>query len=125
VLLVATGTGIAPLRAMLQHLARQRFARAVDLLFGVRSEAELLYGDELRGLCAGLDRYRFSPTLSRPGQSWPGRRGRVQAHVEELLDGRTQIDVYLCGQSEMVRSVSAQLEALGVDPTSIHFERYG
>lgn len=126
VLMVATGTGVAPFRAMLQAEGlRAAPAPRFTLLFGTRHEDGVLYGEEFRALeAAGA--LRFEPTLSRAGDAWAGRRGYVQLHVPELaasLGG--DCDVYVCGLNAMVREVRAVLKnALGLPRERIHTERY-
>ncbi|MBM3787305.1 MAG: FAD-dependent oxidoreductase, partial [Acidobacteria bacterium] len=106
-ILVATGTGIVPFRAMLQHPV----ARQVTLIHGTRHEAGLLWRAEFEAL-TGL---RYLPTLTRPGDKWAGRRGRVQPLLEDVLGNRTDIQVYVCGLKEMVDSVRALCKACGLD----------
>ncbi|MBX7192561.1 MAG: FAD-dependent oxidoreductase [Sandaracinaceae bacterium] len=124
-LYVATGTGLAPLRAMLlDELARPETTPQV-LLFGCRTEADLLYRGELEPLARTHARVRYVPTLSRPSESWAGRRGYVQAHLRELLAELGSAHVYVCGLSKMIDEVRRTLkEELGVDRRFVHTERY-
>lgn len=121
-LFVATGTGVAPMRAMLQHLARDGGA-PVTLLLGVRTARDLLYDDEFRGLAASAPWFRYAPTLSRADGSWPGRKGYVQEHLAELaLPG---CHAYVCGLNAMLKDVRAVLKGdLGFTRERIHTERY-
>lgn len=126
-LMVATGTGIAPFRAMLQASA-MRARRRMALLFGNRDETEILYECEFEALARENPLFMFFPTLSRPGVGWNGRIGYVQSHVCEIAGtvGGPHCDAYICGQPAMVREVRSALhEHLGVDWAHIHVERYG
>jgi ferredoxin-NADP reductase len=124
-LLVATGTGIAPMRAMLQaELARPHGPR-LTLLFGCRTEADILYVAELERLAAQHARFRFEPTLSRGSDQWCGRRGYVQVHLPELVERAGRPHVYVCGLSNMVNDVRGLLKStFGYDRKRIHTERY-
>lgn len=123
-LLAATGTGIAPLRAMLWERVPRDSAHRFTLLFGVRHEDGILYRDEFEEMAARYPNFTFLPTLSRPGAGWKGLRGRVQEHLADAACGRTDLDVYICGLREMVRSVRDMLALMGFDSRRVIFERY-
>lgn len=122
-LMVATGTGVAPMRAMLQRLAREGSPRDVTLLLGVRTPADALYDDELRELAREAPWFRYELTLSRPEAGWSGRSGYVQTHLAELaLPG---CHAYVCGLNAMLKAVRGELKgALGFTRERIHTERY-
>jgi len=127
VLMVATGTGIAPFRAMLQEIeAKSVVAQPIYLLFGCRTEDDILYRDELDALSTRLSYFTFVPTLSRAPTTWPGRMGWVQTHLAELVEKTTpDVDVYVCGLTRMVKDVRRMCrEELGVDRKRVHVERY-
>ncbi len=125
---VATGTGIAPFRSMLlDHLPRTE--PHITLLFGVRYEEGLLYGDEFDRLAEEYPSFRFIPTITRPSASWKGRTGRVQQHLDEALAIRTPdelatLEVYICGLKEMVDDVRKELKQRGFDRKQIIYEKY-
>lgn len=124
-LFVATGTGVAPMRAMLQDLAARGLSVPVTLLLGVRTERDALYADEFRAMADAHPWLRFELSLSRPDLAWEGRRGYVQAHLAELLDGLGHAHAYVCGLNEMLKEVRRALkETLGFTRERIHTERY-
>lgn len=124
-LLVGTGTGVGPLRAMIQaELARSDGPR-LTLLFGCRTQSDLLYRAEFERLARSHERFRFEPTLSRPDPEWTGRSGYVQTQLSELVQASGRPHVYVCGLSNMVNDVRAHLkQTLGYDRKHIHTERY-
>lgn len=122
---VGTGTGVCPLRSMLQSELAAGDGPPLALLFGVRNEAEMLYRAEFEALAAEHSRFSFHVTLSRPPEDWRGSRGYVQAQLPLLIDPQLKPHVYICGLSDMVGAVRKVLkDELGFDRRSIHSERY-
>jgi ferredoxin-NADP reductase len=122
---VGTGTGVCPLRAMLQSELEAHEGPPLALLLGVRNEESILYRAEFEALAAQHPRFSFHVTLSRPSEDWQGLRGYVQAQLPALIDPKLAPHVYICGLSDMVGSVRKVLkEQLGFERRSIHSERY-
>jgi NAD(P)H-flavin reductase len=97
----------------------------VSLLVGARSQEDLLYRAELADLAARLPTFRFLPTLTRPDPSWTGLGGRVQDHLDTVIDDPGRVEVYLCGHGDMVKTVRETLERRGVDGDRVHDEHHG
>ncbi len=121
--LIATGTGIAPFRAMLPSRLSADPAHRYTLLFGARYLHGLLYNEEFEALASRFNNFRFWPTLTRPDH-WTGRTGRVQAHLTESLGASRDQNVYLCGLKEMVDNIRLTLKSLGFDRKQIVYEKY-
>jgi CDP-4-dehydro-6-deoxyglucose reductase len=127
ILFVAAGTGLSPLRAMLQERLPRPQAAPLALLFGCRTPDDLLWGAELRAWVRAQPRFRLEVTLSRPPAGWSGRQGYVQSHVRELVEAWSgpRPQVYICGLSALVQDVRRVLkEELQYDRRAIHSERY-
>ena len=133
-LMVATGTGVTPMRSMLLAALAAGSRTPAWLLLGVRREADLLYGAELAALAAEHPHVRFEATLSQPGDGWVGRRGYVQTHVRGMWDELAARSagtpdalphVYVCGLERMVGSVRELLrKEMGLPRQQVHSERY-
>jgi ferredoxin-NADP reductase len=121
--MIATGTGIAPYRSMLRNSLHE-ISGQVTLLFGTRYEEGILYREEWAELEQRYNRFRFWATLTKPTPEWTGRTGRVQQHLDEALNGRTDVDVYLCGLKEMVDDIRRLLKLKGFDRKQIIYEKY-
>ena len=122
ILFVATATGIAPLRSMLYALSERGFPRPVTLYWGLRSQRDLYYKDELEALASAHPNFSFITTLSRPEDDWTGERGRVTPLVETRIASVQNLAVYLCGNEGMIKDVTAVLQKKGLCP--IYREKY-
>lgn len=122
-LFVATGTGVAPFRSMLLHHLPES-VESRTLLLGCRYVEGLLYNDEMEDLARQHSHFSYWPAVTRPAAGWTGRIGRVQAHLDEALGGRTDTDVYICGLKEMVDDVRGLLKQKGFDRKQLIYEKY-
>jgi ferredoxin-NADP reductase len=127
--LVATGTGVTPYRAMLPDLANRLETGwpEVHLLMGVRTREDLLYGDEFVAFAQAHPGFRFTAHYSREPddalQSWE-RRGYVQHAFPELgLDPNSDV-VYLCGNPDMIDQSMAWLTERGFPAPRVRREKY-
>lgn len=111
-LMVATGTGLAPIKAILESLHGDEDCPPVALYWGMRTEDDLYLADEIRGWTERLYEFRFVPVLSRAGSSWRGRRGHVQDAVESELSDLSGHSIYLCGSPLMIADAKRRFLAL-------------
>ena len=127
-LLIAGGSGIVPLMAMLRH--RQAIGSSIPtrLLYSARSYEELIYREELSRLHSSDPTLEIFFTLTRTQPSeWTGYRRRID---EDLLrdiawsPGR-HVFSYVCGPTQLVESVAAQLVDLGHAAARVKTERFG
>jgi ferredoxin-NADP reductase len=121
---IATGTGIAPIRAMLQYVYQQPNAAEVWLIFGVRKEGDILYRDEFERIARANPNFHFIPTLSRPDPEWSGHVGYVQEQIAKYVPGKAGLHAYICGLKKMVDDVRGQLASMGYAPSALSFEKY-
>jgi len=121
-LCVVTGTGIAPIRSMLWSLAIRGSMRRVRLFWGLRSERDLYYQEELAVLQKRLPNLSVTTTLSQPTASWRGSIGRVTPLVAATVNDVSALEVYLCGNGAMIRDVRDLIRRKGLCP--IYTEQY-
>lgn len=124
---MATGTGVAPLRSMIKHIFTIGTNRQVWLLFGTRYEHSLLYESEFRTLTKLRPNFHYIPVVSRP-KEWRGETGHIQETFKKTFPNSAQaaagMEVYLCGWSEVIKSVCSDLAAAGVPKEKLHFEEW-
>jgi len=151
-ILVATGTGVAPLRGFVQWLfpadgPDRSSGKDIWLVYGTRNESENYYREEFEALAERHDNFHYRITLSRAPESWIGLRGYVQDHVAEIVEDRAarlgqtlpaprpdpaippnqlrfDICAYICGLNEMVSAVRERLAGFGWHRKQIVTERY-
>jgi ferredoxin-NADP reductase len=125
-LFVAGGTGIAPLRAMIDHAVRRHPGQRVSLLYSARRGDEFAFIDELRAHAAA-GRLELHQTVTRDDSaSWSGGRGRIgRAHFESVLHEPPATLCFVCGPPALVTESVATLKALGVPDDHIRTEGWG
>lgn len=109
---MATGTGIAPIKAILESLpllAADRQPKSVTIVWGGRTQPDLYM--DLGELVA---KHRFIPVLSRADEDWTGTRGYVQDALLALNLDLSQAAVYACGSPAMINSSKARLMEKGL-----------
>jgi ferredoxin-NADP reductase len=151
-ILVATGTGIAPMRGFTQWLFPENGpdrsnGKEIWLVYGTRHETDIYYQKEFEALAARVPNFHYLPTLSRALDNWKGLRGHVQVHVAKIAEDRAarlglpmpqppvdptippkelrfDIYTYICGLNFMVSGVRDLMTGYGWHRKQIVFERY-
>jgi ferredoxin-NADP reductase len=124
VLLLAGGSGIAPLRSMLRHRAASAAGTPVRLLYSSRSPAEVIYREELAAL-EDVD-VRLVYTREWP-EGWEGHRGRIDAALLAALAWAPSDRpiTFVCGPNGFVETAAGALVANGHPALSVRTERFG
>ncbi|WP_097460143.1 FAD-binding oxidoreductase [Mangrovitalea sediminis] len=120
-LLLATGTGIAPIKAILEQLSvvpELNAYRQVHLYWGGRTEQDIYWQPEFPELPL-----KYTPVLSR-GKNWHGRTGHVQqVAIADGIDLKDAV-VYACGSEAMIRSAHEQLTAAGLNTKHFYSDAF-
>lgn len=125
--MICTGTGVAPFRSMLRELfARQLPYRRAHLIFGARTKADILYRKEFEQYAAEHPGFRYDVALSRQ-PDWSGYKGYVhQIYLEQYAGKRPDVLFLICGWTNMIDDAVAHLVAeLGYAPNQVKYELYG
>lgn len=125
-LFVATGSGIVPIKAMIEDLLiNKQEKRPIRLHWGMRSEQDLFWFDNFLRLSEEHENFVFDQVLSRPGEEWSLCSGRVQDCLSrDFQDGLSEWEGYVCGHPEKVESIANTLAELGMQEDKISFERF-
>jgi ferredoxin-NAD(P)+ reductase (naphthalene dioxygenase ferredoxin-specific) len=124
ILAIAGGSGLAPIKSIVESALAAGMAQPIDLYFGVRAERDLYLEDHFRTLAARRDDFRFIPVLSQPEGATPRRRGFVHAAAvadHPDLDGAK---AYLAGPPVMVEAATTALLACGMRRQDIHADAF-
>ena len=126
IVMLAGGVGITPLMAKIRYLTDLGWPGSIHLVFSVKTEADIIFRNELDELQNRFANFKLTVTLTRDQPSrWAGERGRITPEllarvVPELIESR----VHLCGPTEMTDPLIAMVRALGVPPEMIKVESF-
>ena len=126
--LVAGGSGVVPLMAMIRHRARAGARTPATLLFSSRHYEEIIYRAELEELGARKDGLTVIHTLTRAQpQGWAGYARRIDQRMlaEALEPLGTSARTFICGPTALVESAADSLVKLGFPPGRVRTERFG
>lgn len=126
IVLIAAGSGITPMMAMLRYIDERCLQTDVTLLYCVRTDRDVIFADDLTEMAKRLPNFRFALTLSAPNDQWTGAKGRfnadfLKANVADLA-GST---FFLCGPDGFMQSARAALGRLGIPDSRIEQESFG
>lgn len=124
---IAGGSGMAPIKALLEDLCDAGFPRKVVYLFGARTQKDLYCLSEMHAIQSrGAGRFAFMPVLSNEpsGSDWTGARGFVSDFIARDNLVADDAEAYLCGPPPMIDAAIAQLKLLGVADKRIFFDKF-
>jgi NAD(P)H-flavin reductase/ferredoxin len=124
-LLLATGTGFAPIKSIVEDQIARRRRRALHLYWGGRTEEDLYFADRARRWAARYDWFRFTPVLSRPPAGWRGATGWVQQAALRDYPDLSGHEVYACGGEAMTTAALSTLtRAAGLPEDRFHADAF-
>ena len=120
-----TGSGISQHFSFLESRMHQYPNLKYVLFFGVRREMDIYYVSELDRLKKHLPHFEYHFVLSRPSDSWTGKKGYVQHHLKDLDYKNIPTTFYMCGNGGMIKDVKHQLfEIDGIDKSKVWAEAF-
>jgi ferredoxin-NADP reductase len=126
VVMLAAGSGITPLMAMLRYIDDLRLETTATLLYFVRTNKDIIFESELAQLRSRLKTFEYHVLLSQPHAEWSGPRGHVSREFIENTVGDIELrHFFLCGPPPFMEASRAILIGLGVKPERIMQESFG
>ena len=130
--LVSTGTGLAPFMSMVRTPGTWNPARRITIVHGVRYPSDFAYADELASYSEGGRNFSYLPIASRASEEFAGRKGRIQKLFEsgEIAPDPATDSVFLCGNPAMIEDMEKHLTNARFvvhskkTPGNLHIEKY-
>jgi Na+-transporting NADH:ubiquinone oxidoreductase subunit F len=125
-LMIAGGSGMAPLWSMLRYMREKKINRPVCYFFGAITQKDLFLIDELNALQKDLPNFRFIPALSNEptDSTWQGERGLITDVVARHFPTCTDSEAYLCGSPGMINACIKMLKNGGMPESNIFFDKF-
>jgi len=126
IVLLAAGSGITPMIAMLRYMDDLCLETNVTLLYCVRTGNDVIFASELEQFRVRLKNFRYHVLLSQPHAQWSGPRGHVSREfIESTVDDIASRDFFLCGPPPFMEASRSILTGMGVKPERIRQESFG
>ena len=126
IVMVAGGSGMAPILSMLRSLEQERSTREIVFYYGVRARNDLILSDEISTVAARLPGFKYVPTIADPGVGgdWGGEVGLVTDVLERLSGNLRGSEAYLCGPPAMIDAAIEILQRKGMFGSRIRFDKF-
>lgn len=126
IIMVAGGSGMAPIVSMLQQLVDEESDRKISFFFGARAMQDLYFLDEIATLGDKLANFQFVPALSAvaDGDQWDGETGLITDVLRRHTDNLRGAEGYLCGPPPMIDAAVEVLREKGMFASRIRFDKF-
>jgi Na+-transporting NADH:ubiquinone oxidoreductase subunit F len=129
IVMVAGGSGMAPLASLLAHIDKHQIDRKITYFFGAVSKRDLFYMEEMQALEKSIPNFTFVPALSRPApeDNWEGETGLITVPLENYLkqgEDNSTLQAYMCGSPGMINACVGVLAKNGVQRSNIFFDPF-
>lgn len=125
-LCIAGGSGMAPIKSILEDMRDAEIRRKAVYFFGARARRDLFLLDEMKQLEKDLPDFRFIPVLSEPDpeDDWPGETGLVTEAVARAFEDVSEMEAYLCGSPLMIDACIKVLRDKGLPQDRIFYDKF-
>lgn len=128
IIMIAGGSGMAPMVSLLYELVRIKSSRKVTFLFGVVSKKDLFFEDTMKEFEKSISDFTFIPILSQPesDDNWQGETGLITIPLKEYLSKQDihRTHAYLCGSPGMINACIKILNEKGITGDRIYFDPF-
>lgn len=124
IIAVAGGSGLAPIKSIVETALKKGMKQGIHLYFGVRDERDLYLEDHFKALAARHANFQFVPVLSAPSAATERRTGFVHEAVAADYDDLDGCKAYLCGPPVMVEAAAKMLKGRGMNQFDIHADAF-
>jgi len=126
IICVAGGSGVAPIKAITQHLFEKGTDRKVTYFFGARAKKDLYYYEECLELEKKFNNFKYVVALSDmdPDDKWEGETGFIHTVIDKMYDNCENMEGYLCGPPVMVDAVIGVLMEKGMPEENIFCDKF-
>ncbi|QXP82964.1 aromatic/alkene monooxygenase hydroxylase FAD-binding subunit MmoC [Methylococcus sp. ANG] len=122
---VAGGTGLAPVVSMVRQMREWTAPNETRIYFGVNTEPELFYIDELKSLERSMRNLTVKACVWKPGADWEGEQGSpIDLLREDLEASAVRPDIYLCGPPGMIDAACEVARSHGIPGEQVFFEKF-
>lgn len=126
IVLIAGGSGITPMIAMLRYIDDLCIPVNSTLIYCVRTEQDVFFRNEFAALQDRLNRFRYVLVLSHPSSGWTGWKGRLRREIlEREIEKPLESTFFLCGPSAFMELGRVLLKEMAVEPSRILQESFG
>ena len=123
IVFIATGTGIAPIKCMIEDLLiNKKEKKEINLIFATKYEDEILYEKYFEKLETENNNFKYYKIVSRPSKNYKGKVGHVQDNFD-IIDVNNST-IFICGFKKMIESANEKLIEIGVLKDFIHYEKF-
>ena len=126
IIFIAGGSGMAPIKSMLERLLEINTRRRVLFYFGARCKEDLYLTEYLYDFESKLIDFEYYPVLSQPCEEdkWQGKTGYITPYIKEQIRDSKNTEAYLCGSPGMINSVTKALKEYGISESDIFYDSF-
>ena len=124
IILVAGGTGFAPIKSIIEHLIEEQISRTVHLYWGARTKADLYLNELSEKWIASNKNIHYTPVLSDEDAAWSGKTGYVHQAVLDDFNNLEPFDIYTCGPPAMIIAAKEEFQTKGMNTASFYYDSF-